>query len=201
MTVVIAQMTQVRKPTFTHDDVIKWAHFPRNWPFVRGIHRSPVDSPHRGPVTRGLMFSLICAWTNSGSNNRDAGDLRRHDAQYDFTVRKVITFLTHWPMGDVAVIRKVDFSNPFYRILTTIAWTLAVKLLSVNATEPHQWKVNIGSGNGLVSSGYNTKKGSVIGTIYIYIYIYIWRCGIWQKNYSSLVLLSCTRGAAAGAIE
>ena len=24
----------------THDDVIKWKHVPRNWPFVRGIHRS-----------------------------------------------------------------------------------------------------------------------------------------------------------------
>ena len=23
-----------------HDDVIKWKHFPHNWPFVRGIHRS-----------------------------------------------------------------------------------------------------------------------------------------------------------------
>ena len=23
-----------------HDDVIKWKHFPRNWAFVRGIHRS-----------------------------------------------------------------------------------------------------------------------------------------------------------------
>ena len=23
-----------------HDDVIKWKHFPRFWPFVRGIHRS-----------------------------------------------------------------------------------------------------------------------------------------------------------------
>ena len=23
-----------------HDDVIKWKHFPCNWPFVRGIHRS-----------------------------------------------------------------------------------------------------------------------------------------------------------------
>ena len=23
-----------------HDDVTKWKHFPRNWPFVRGIHRS-----------------------------------------------------------------------------------------------------------------------------------------------------------------
>ena len=27
----------------THDDVIKWNHFPRYWPFVRGIHRSVVN--------------------------------------------------------------------------------------------------------------------------------------------------------------
>ena len=37
---------------------------------------------HRGA----LMFSLICAWTNLWTNNRDAGDLRRHRAQYDATV-------------------------------------------------------------------------------------------------------------------
>ena len=30
-----------------HDDVIKWKHFPRYWPFVRGIHRSPVNSQHK----------------------------------------------------------------------------------------------------------------------------------------------------------
>ena len=30
-----------------YDDVIKWIHFPRHWSFVRGIHRSPVNSPHK----------------------------------------------------------------------------------------------------------------------------------------------------------
>ena len=30
-----------------HDDVIKWKHFPRRWPYVRGIHRSAVNSPHK----------------------------------------------------------------------------------------------------------------------------------------------------------
>ena len=30
-----------------HDDVIKWKHFPRHWPFVRGIHPAPVNSPHK----------------------------------------------------------------------------------------------------------------------------------------------------------
>ena len=29
----------------------------RYWPFVRGIHRLPGNSPHKGPVTRALMFS------------------------------------------------------------------------------------------------------------------------------------------------
>ena len=31
-----------------NDDVIKWKHFPRYWPFVQGIHRAPVNSPHKG---------------------------------------------------------------------------------------------------------------------------------------------------------
>ena len=43
-----------------HDDVIKWKHFPRHWPFVRGIHRSPVNSPHKSHWHGALMFSLIC---------------------------------------------------------------------------------------------------------------------------------------------
>ena len=42
-----------------HDDVIKWKHFSRYWPFVRGIHRSPVNSPHKGQWRGALMFSLI----------------------------------------------------------------------------------------------------------------------------------------------
>ena len=46
---------------WSHDDVIKWKHFPRYWPFVRGIHRSPVDSPHKSQWRGALIFSLICA--------------------------------------------------------------------------------------------------------------------------------------------
>ena len=60
------------KQTLKHDDIIKWKHFPRYWPFVWGIHRSP----HKGQWRGALTFSLICAWTNSWVNNRDAGDLR-----------------------------------------------------------------------------------------------------------------------------
>ena len=69
-----------------HDHVIKWKHFPRYWPFVQEIHRSLVDSPHKGQWRRALMFSLICAWMNGWVNNREAGDLRRHHTHYDVTV-------------------------------------------------------------------------------------------------------------------
>ena len=65
-----------------HDDVIKWKHFPRYWPFVRGIHRSPVNSQHKGQWRGALMFSLICAGINDWVNNREAGDLRRYCAHY-----------------------------------------------------------------------------------------------------------------------
>ena len=68
-----------------HDDVIKWKHIPRYWPFVQGIHRSPVNSPHRGQW-RGAWFSLICVWINDWVNNREAGDLGRHHAHYDVIV-------------------------------------------------------------------------------------------------------------------
>ena len=69
-----------------HDDVIKWKQLPRYWPFVRGIHRSPVKSPHKGQWRGTLMFSLICVWINDWVNNREAGDLRRYRAHYDVIV-------------------------------------------------------------------------------------------------------------------
>ena len=49
---------------------------------VRGTHRSPANSAHKGQW-RG---ALICAWTNVWANNWDASDLRRHLAHYDVTV-------------------------------------------------------------------------------------------------------------------
>ena len=65
---------------------MKWKHFPRYWLFVRGIHRSPVNSPHKGRWRGALIFSLICAWMNGWVNNREAGDSRRHSAHYDVIV-------------------------------------------------------------------------------------------------------------------
>ena len=44
--------------------------------FCAGIHRWPVNSPHRGQWRGALMFSLICAWIYGW----------RHHAHYDVTV-------------------------------------------------------------------------------------------------------------------
>ena len=67
-----------------------WRHqmetFPRYWPFVRRIHRSPVNSPHKGQWRGALRFSFICASINGSVNNHEAGDLRCHRAHYDVIV-------------------------------------------------------------------------------------------------------------------
>ena len=70
-----------------HDYVIKWKHFLHYWPFVQGIHMSPVNSPHKGQWRRALMVSLICTRINAWVNNGEAGDLRRH---YDVTVMSFV---------------------------------------------------------------------------------------------------------------
>ena len=59
--------------SLNHDDIIKWRHFLHYWPFVRGIHRSPVNSPHKCLWCGTLIFSLIYAWTNDLINNWDVG--------------------------------------------------------------------------------------------------------------------------------
>ena len=69
-----------------------WRHqmetFSGYWPFMWGIHRSPMNSPHKGQWRGALMFSLICAWINCWLSNREAGDLRRHRSHYDVIVMK-----------------------------------------------------------------------------------------------------------------
>ena len=82
-------------PQCIHDDVIKWMHFWRYWSFVRGIHRPPVKSPHKGQWRGALMFPLICAWINGWVNNRYAGDLRHHHAHYDITIM-LLAFCSVW---------------------------------------------------------------------------------------------------------
>ena len=59
--------------------------------FMRGIHRSPVNSPHKGQWRGALMFSFVCV------NNRETGYLRRHRVHYDVIVMCTFTHvLVYW---------------------------------------------------------------------------------------------------------
>ena len=72
--------------TWWHDDVIKGKYFPRYRPFVRRIHRSSVNSPHKSQWLGGLIFFSICAWSYRWANNGDAGDFRHHHAHFSVAV-------------------------------------------------------------------------------------------------------------------
>ena len=127
----------------THDDFIKWTHFSRYWPFVRGIHRSPVNSSHKGQWRGALMFLRYEPWINDWVNNREAGDFRRQRAHYDIIAMKWCEFShhcarrypstwqrheinrhsadykfkifsdSHWGRDKIATISQTTFSNAF----------------------------------------------------------------------------------------
>ena len=97
-----------------HDDVIKWKHFPRYLPFVQGIHRSPVNSPHKDQWRGALMCSLICAWINGWVNNREAGDLRRHCTYNDVIVMLNVTkFILKMRYFSVRLYPELVHQDPF----------------------------------------------------------------------------------------
>ena len=54
-----------------------------------------VNSPHKGQWCGALMFPLIGAWINGSVNNREAGDLGRHCANYDVIVM-LSWMMTSW---------------------------------------------------------------------------------------------------------
>ena len=56
--ICVTKLTAPAKYMSSHDDVIRWKHFPRYWPLWE-IHWSPVNSPHKGQQCGTLMRSLM----------------------------------------------------------------------------------------------------------------------------------------------
>ena len=83
-----------------HDDVIGWKHFPRYWPFVRGIHRSPVNSPQK--ISDAELWCFLWSVKNGWINNREADDLRRHRAHYDVIVMIASLANNSWNRKDIS---------------------------------------------------------------------------------------------------
>ena len=139
--------------TSSHDDVIKWKHFSRYWPFVWGIHRSPVNSPHKGQWRGALMFSLICVWINDWENNREAGDLRRYRTHYDVIVmaRVLIKFMqrngllhaTIYPRGYLSPKGQISESpkHLFLSIRQPAIWWLSSKIAEISERRQH-WQIS-----------------------------------------------------------
>ena len=134
-----------------HDGFIKWKHFPRYWPSVRGIHRSWVDSPHKGQWHGDLMFSLICAWRNGWANYQEAGDLRRHRARYDVAVMLWFSPLYAYQQGwlcvwvepmrdDVTMWRRLLLAEPVPRMISVSV----ISIWSVHWIKSCYWEMVLG---------------------------------------------------------
>ena len=75
--------------------------------FVRGIHRRPVNSPHKWPVTRKMfpfddVIMLYWLWRMDGSLSSTRKDLSATCAT-----------LTHPPLDNMAAISQTTFSDAF----------------------------------------------------------------------------------------
>ena len=103
-----------------HDDVIKWKHFPRYWPFVWGIHRSPVNSPYKGQWRGALMLYLICAWINCWMSTGKAGDLIRNRTHCDVTVMASWSAMHFWVSADFVI--STLWLNPYIAINQQSPW-------------------------------------------------------------------------------
>ena len=86
---------------------------------------SPVagEFPAQRPVTRSFdVCSSICAWINAWVNNREAGDLRRYRAHYDFIVmneennhnKTVYTLYKRWMLLYIHAMRRGLSSHGIY---------------------------------------------------------------------------------------
>ena len=132
---------------FLHDDVIKWKHFPRYWPFVRGIHRSPVISPHKGQWRGALMFSLICVWINGWVNrvNREAGDFRRYLVHNDVIVMNVMKWKQTFAKRKILKFRRIErVIYHFWRTRVTITKSIMTSSAGLhNQLWRHHKEVNI----------------------------------------------------------
>ena len=106
-------------------------------PFVRRIHRSAVNSPHKGQWRRVLMFSLICTWLHGWVNIREAGDLRRHRAHYDVNVMWRVHCTIHCDTIRWTNIYRYNSPPPSPSTTTTSTTTTATATYTYKHTYTH----------------------------------------------------------------
>ena len=138
--------------------------------FCAGIHRFPVNFPHKGQCRGAFMFSLICAWINRWVNNREAGDLRRYYAHCDVIVMKLIALrLLSLPWYHCLTIIAINHAGnraywPFNEHIDGNIW----KLFGSLQLQIFIWKLPP------IKSCMHVKWNDIYIYIYMYMYMYIY---------------------------
>ena len=105
---------------------------------MRGIHRSPVNSPHKGQWRGALRFSFICTWINGWVNNREAGDFRHHRAHYDVILMWYIHVLTI-PCTESWGFTRIINREVFFHVRNTHASCIQVVIGYFHRTRSLPW--------------------------------------------------------------
>ena len=108
---------------------------------MRGIHRSPVNSPHKGQWPGALMLSLIWAWTKGSENHPDAGDLRHHHTHYEITIMSFTAFRRYNQPFRVIhdKIEQLSCHTKFYNDHLVRVWMTATQYAHWMWWKKHQW--------------------------------------------------------------
>ena len=102
-------------------------HSSRCCPFVRGTHRSLVDSPHGGRWRGALMFCLICAIRKRLSNHsRRRWCLRRHRAHYYVTVLVIYKWIYQYGLS-VTLLAKAVHGRNLLTVYVRVQWVVSWK--------------------------------------------------------------------------
>ena len=107
---------------------------------MRGIPRSPVNSPHKGQWRGALMFSSICVWINGWVNNRKAGDLRRYRSHYD-----IIEILTNERVHTTSPSTIITLMSAACQLFPWLPWRWKIVCLPERLTmkspmsSPYMW--------------------------------------------------------------
>ena len=119
--VIDASILLISKAVF-YDDIIKWKHFPCCWPFVRGMHLSPANSPHKASDAEVWCSLWFAPWINGWVNTREAGGLRHHRAYYHVIVMLTAFYDTTFVLS--IHVRYVCFFFFFTFYCARIEWQL-----------------------------------------------------------------------------
>ena len=134
---VLYKDVEIKNPWWCH----RMETFPCYWLFVQGIHRSPVNSPHKGQWRGALCFLWSAPWISGWVNNHEAGGLRRHHAHYD-----VIVMPIHLPKRLFAVWHDGSLSSQAKEFATNVSKPCIIYRIShwcgpINRLPPCMWSV------------------------------------------------------------